>query len=50
MKLIQELVDDGNRKRVLDRHRVEGAVVDAKSPRYQVVKGSEPEDRRTSAT
>jgi hypothetical protein len=32
MELIQELVDDGNRECVLNRHRVEGAVVDAESP------------------
>jgi hypothetical protein len=32
MELIEELVDDGNRECVLNRHRVEGAVVDAESP------------------
>jgi hypothetical protein len=44
MELIQELVDDLNREHVLDRHRVEGAVVDAKSPR--AVRLLDEKDRR----
>ena len=28
MELIKQLVDDGDRERVLDRKRIEGAVVD----------------------
>ena len=33
VELVEQLVDDGNRERILDRERVERAVVDAETPR-----------------